>query len=99
MRARDVSRPTAQDLAEAAEREDALGRPRGSASAETTEAMATIVSAQGRGTEGTRTDGTAAAGRPGDEVVTADEAGSAGPAGPVGPVGPVGASRRRRRGR
>jgi hypothetical protein len=37
MRARDVSRPQPEDLAEAAEREDALGRPRGSALAETAE--------------------------------------------------------------
>jgi len=60
MRARDVSRPRAEDLAEAAESEEAVAHPRGSVAAQTpvtTEA-----------TPGRAADSTSAAARPADEA-------------------------------
>ena len=103
MRARDVSRPRAEDLTEAAEGEDALAPPGGSAAAGTVGMTGTAGTARtSRGkvpTGGRAAGGTAesAGGRAADGTAESAEERAARPADGAVPPIPVAPSRRQRR--
>jgi hypothetical protein len=102
MRARDVSRPRAEDLAEAAEGEDALAQPRApaagmvgmTATAGTTRTSGGKVPAERRTADGTAVS---ADGRTTDGTAKSGEGQAAQPADAVVPPIPVAPSRRHRR--